>query len=134
MAEFNLKIVTPDGICFDGRVKRIVVRTVSGDVGIMARHANYVSPLAVGEARITYADGKMRSGALAGGMVSVSADETTVGASTFEWSDQIDVERAKRAAEKTQERLNQHKKGDAEWKMAEYKLKRALNRINVTEK
>ena len=134
MAEFNLKIVTPDGICFDGDVKRIVVRTVTGDVGIMARHANFVSPLAVGEARVTYPDGKVRSGALAGGMVSVSGGETTVVASTFEWEDEIDVERAERALKKAQSRLEKYKKGDAEWKMAEFKLKRALNRINVKDK
>ncbi len=134
MAEVNLKIVTPDGICFDGEVKRIVVRTTVGDVGIMARHANYVAPLAVGEARITYADGKTRSGALAGGMISVSGGDTTVVASTFEWADDIDAKRAERALKKAQGRLEKHKKGDAEWKMAEYKLKRALNRINVKNK
>ena len=59
MAEFNLKIVTPDGICFDGTAVRIVVRTTNGDVGIMARHANYVAPLSVGEARVTDKDGKV---------------------------------------------------------------------------
>lgn len=133
MAEFNLKIVTPDGVCFDGQAVRIVLRTVNGDVGIMAKHISYVAPLAVGEARVTDKDGNVRTGALAGGMVSVAGDTTTVVASTFEWSDSIDVDRAKAAAEKAKTKLANLKKGDAEWKLAEYKLKRALNRINIGE-
>ena len=134
MAEFNLKIVTPDGVCFDGAAVRVVVRTINGDVGIMARHAKYLAPLSVGKARVTGADGSVRTGALAGGMVSVSEEGTTIVAQTFEWAEDIDVERAKAAAEKAQTRLESKKKGDAEWKLAEYKLKRALNRINVGEK
>lgn len=134
MAEFNLKIVTPERVCFEGSATRVVVKTTSGDVGIMARHANYVAPLAVGRAKVTDSKGNVREAAHTVGMVTVSKEETIIVAETFEWADEIDVTRAQKAAEKARDRLDKNKQGDAEWKMAEYKLKRALNRINVGKK
>lgn len=38
MTPFHLKIVTPDGLSFDGDACSLTVRTVSGDVGILAGH------------------------------------------------------------------------------------------------
>ncbi|MBQ8003178.1 MAG: F0F1 ATP synthase subunit epsilon, partial [Clostridia bacterium] len=53
----------------------------------------------------------------------------TIIADTFEWSDEIDLERAQRAKEKAEERLKNNST-EFEFKMAELKLKRAINRIN----
>ena len=40
MMPFNLKIVTPDGLAYDGQAEQLIVRTMTGDIGIMARHMN----------------------------------------------------------------------------------------------
>ena len=100
MSTFMLEVITPDGEFFKGEAQRIKVRTVAGDVGIMARHANYLSPLGIGEAKITDADGKVRIAACAGGMLSVMENVVTIAASTFEWADEIDTSRAERAKKK----------------------------------
>lgn len=134
MELFNLKIVTPDGCCYDGKAQRVIVRTVMGDVGILAHHVRYIAPLGVGKAKITDETGSVLIAAAAGGMISVSDENVYIVASTFEWSDDIDVKRAENAAQKAKEYLDAHKKGEEEWKRAEYKLKRALNRINVGQK
>ena len=42
MTPFHLKIVTPDGLIYDGQAEELLVRTTNGDVGILARHMNYV--------------------------------------------------------------------------------------------
>ena len=60
MASFPLKIVTPDGLIFDGQAEKLVVRTVSGDMAVLARHINCVCPLGMGQA-IVEADGNRRS-------------------------------------------------------------------------
>ena len=39
MSEFHLSIVTPERMFFDGEAERVVVRTISGDVGILKGHA-----------------------------------------------------------------------------------------------
>ena len=52
MTGFPLKIVTPDGLEFDGMAEQLIVRTVTGDMGIMAKHADCVAPLGMGEATV----------------------------------------------------------------------------------
>ena len=83
MATFHLQIVTPDRRVFDGEAEKIIVRTVGGDVCILARHIDYAAPLGVGEARMTDAEGNERIAACSGGMLSVADGEVRVMATTF---------------------------------------------------
>lgn len=85
MATFHLQIVTPDRMVFDGQAERIIVRTLRGDVCILARHIDYAAPLGIGEARVTDADGVTRVAACSGGMIGDGAGEVRVTATTFEW-------------------------------------------------
>ena len=48
MTAFHLKIVTPDGLFFDGDAFSLTVRTVAGDVGILAGHLDLVTALGTG--------------------------------------------------------------------------------------
>ena len=60
MSTFPLRIGTPDGLLFEGNVERVICRTVSGDLAILARHCNYCTALGMGEASVvmkTAADG-----------------------------------------------------------------------------
>lgn len=132
MSEFPLKIVTPDGLLFDGTVERVVVRAINGDVCILKNHADYVVPLGIGKARIK-SNGKYRDASCNSGTLTVSDGNATIIALTFEWSDEIDIERAKHAKEVAESRIKNHK-SDYELRLAELKLKRALNRINVSNK
>lgn len=132
MKSFPLEIVTPDGEFFNGEAEYIVVRTVSGEVGIMAGHTDYLNALGMGEARIT-AQGQVRSGACIGGMISVIGGKVRVVATTFEWADQIDVDRAKAAEERAREKLRSHDLSREEQRIAEARLKRALVRISVAK-
>ena len=58
MTQFPLKIVTPDGLIYDGQAEKLIVRTTSGDVAIMARHMNYVTPLGMGQAVVVTESGR----------------------------------------------------------------------------
>ena len=133
MATFHLQIVTPDRMVYDGESPKIIVRTVNGDVCILPRHIDYAVPLAIGEARITDEKGETRVAACNSGMLSVSGNEVRVIPVTFEWADEIDLERAKRAEEEAEERMKTTDHQNREYIMAEAKLKRALTRINVKE-
>ena len=131
MATYHLQIVTPDRKMFDGEAEKLSMRTVGGDVCILARHIDYAAPLGTGEARVTDADGNTRSAACSGGMLSVSGGEVRVMATTFEWADEIDLSRAERAREKAQARLEKLSHDDKEYALVEAKLKRALVRMSV---
>ena len=129
MTPFHLKIVTPDGLIYDGDAEQVTVRTQEGDVSILARHINFVTPLGMGRAAIV-ANGQRRNAACIGGMLSVVNGEVTLVPTTFEWADQIDVERAERAQKKAEERLKAST-SDTEVRLAQAKLHRALVRKSV---
>lgn len=130
MTSFPLKIVTPDGLIFDGPAEQIIVRTTSGDVAILARHINYVAPLGMGKA-VVIASGQRRTAACIGGMLSVVNGEVTLVPTTFEWANEIDIERAERAHQKATNVLGKSDASENDIKLAEAKLRRALVRKSV---
>ena len=128
MAVYHLQIVTPDRMVFDGMAQSIILRTANGDVCILARHIDYAAPLGIGVARVTDENGKTRAAACSGGLLSVSGGEVRVLATTFEWSDEIDAERAAQAQKAAEEKLRAMQRDDVDYALAEAKLKRALIR------
>ena len=131
MSTFHLTISTPDGLLFDGEVQRVRARMIDGGVCRLAHHEHYVSAVGAGEAALVTADGQTRTAACIGGMLTMIDNEATLIATTFEWADQIDLERAKRAKEVAQARISAAKNDKRELMLAEAKLQRALVRINV---
>ena len=130
MTPFKLKIVTPDGLIYDGEAEKLIARTTGGDVCILARHMNYVTPLGMGMA-IVEAGGKRRAAACIGGMLSVSGGEATLVPTTFEWADKIDLQRAEASYEKADKILKSGTASDTELALAQAKLHRALVRKSV---
>ena len=130
MTEFPLKIVTPDGLCFDGLAEELVVRSVSGDVAILARHTDYVTALGMGPALIV-AGGQRRTAACIGGMLSVVDGSVTLLPTTFEWSDAIDVDRAEASHRRADAILKDKNASDTELRLAQARLRRALVRESV---
>ena len=130
MTPFNLKIVTPYGPVFDGQAEELIVRTTSGDLGILAGHMDCVAPLGMGRATIVL-DGKRRYGACIGGMLSVIGGSATLVATTFEWTEDIDVKRADASYDRAKTVLDDRSATDTEIRLAEARLKRALVRKGV---
>jgi len=133
MNDFPLKIVTPDGVQFDGNAQELIVRTTCGDLGILAGHINCVAPLGMGEAMVVV-EGKKRYGACIGGMVSVVNGAVTLVPTTFEWSDSIDAQRADRSQKKAETILADKASSDTDIRLAQARLKRALIRKSVAER
>ena len=131
MSTFHLKISTPDGLMFDGDVERLRVRMIDGDVSLLARHSDYVSAVGAGEAAIVTADGQTKYAACIGGMLAMINNEANLIATTFEWADEIDLERAKRAKDAAEARIAAAKNDSRELLLAQAKLQRALVRIGV---
>ena len=131
MSTFHLKISTPDGLAFDGEVERLRVRMIDGDVSLLAHHMDYVSAVGAGKAAIVTADGETKSAACIGGMLAMIRNEANLIATTFEWADDIDLDRAKRAKEVAEARIAAAKDDDKELMLAQAKLQRALVRISV---
>lgn len=133
MKTFPLRIGTPDGLQFDGEVERVKCRSITGDLAILADHCNYVTALGMGEAYIRLEDGTERHAACIGGMLSVMNGSCHLLATTWEWKENIDIERAKLAKKKAEEKLALTDLSDKERHLAEAKLARATVRLGVAE-
>ena len=132
MTPFALKIVTPDGLAYDGQAEELVIRATTGDMGILAGHINIVASLGMGRATVVI-DGKKRYAACIGGMVSVVNGEVTLVPTTFEWAEDIDAKRAELSAERAKQTLADKSSTDTDIRVAEARLKRALVRSSVAK-
>ena len=130
MTPFTLKIVTPDGLAYDGQAEEVIVRTTSGDIGILAGHLNCVAPLGMGRATIII-DGQKRYGACIGGILSVVNGTVTLVPTTFEWADEIDTDRVEASSQRARSILQDKQATSTDVKLAEARLRRALVRKNV---
>ena len=131
MASFPLKIVTADGLIFDGMAEKVIVRTTAGDTAILARHINCVYPLGMGRA-VVEINGERKTAACIGGMLNVINGAATLVPTSFEWAEDIDLVRAQESARAAEEMLQKRSElSPQEIAMAEAKLKRALIRQNV---
>ena len=130
MNSFALKIVTPDGLIFDGQAQQLIIRTVTGDMGILAGHTDCVAPLGMGLATVIV-EGEKRYGACIGGMVSVLNGEVKLVPTTFEWAAEIDAARAAASEARAKAVLADKTSSDTDLRLAEARLKRALIRKRV---
>ena len=130
MRPFSLKIVTPDGMVFDGQAESLSLRTTTGVLGILAGHTNLVTPLGQGRCTIVL-EGKRRYAACIGGMVSVLDGVVTLIPTTFEWAEDIDSDRVERSYQRAQDVLSNKDASRTDLTLAEARLKRALVRKSV---
>lgn len=85
MNSFHLKIVTPDGVCYDGDAQSVTVRSITGYLGILAGHIDITTPLADGEARVIF-DGETRTAHCSRGLLCVQGGEVTLLPAVFRWT------------------------------------------------
>ena len=131
MKTYPLQISSPEGVIFKGDVVKVKCRTITGDLAILAGHINYCTALGMGEAVIELEDGNRRSAACIGGMLSVMDGECHILATTWEFAEDIDLDRAKAALERAEKKLKETNLDDKEMRVAKAKLQRAMVRIGV---
>ena len=130
---YHLQIVTPDGQRFDGQAERIIVPTIQGPVGILARHINYVTALGMGQAKVVTEEGE-RLAACMGGMVAGTDGDVKVLSTTFEWAEDIDVPRAEASLARAEAMLADADADDQAKQYANARKKRALVRLSIAKK
>lgn len=132
MAEkLTLDIVTPYGHVFTEEVDEVVTTGSEGEFGILPDHVPFLTTLKVG--MLTYKKGS-ETGIffINSGYAEVGPERVTILADSAEKSVDIDVERAKAAMKRAEERLQQIDKFDQA--RATSSLERALGRIHVAER
>ncbi|MCM2535735.1 F0F1 ATP synthase subunit epsilon [Neobacillus pocheonensis] len=132
MKTIKVSVVTPDGPVYESDVEMVITRAQSGELGILPGHIPLVAPLVISSVRLKR-DGKTEQIAVNGGFIEVRPDQVTILTPTAELASDIDVERAQRAKERAEQRLQDQHQEHIDFKRAELALKRAVNRLGVSE-
>ena len=107
-----------------------MLRSITGDIAILAHHTNYCTAVGMGTAKVHFPDGTVREAACVGGMLSVMDGICRLLPTTFEWSDEIDLVRAEEAKRRAEELLKEKLSEEARIQ-ARARLYRALIRIQT---
>jgi F-type H+-transporting ATPase subunit epsilon len=129
---FDLSLVTPEGAAYEGEAEMLIVPGVSGEIGVLARHAPLVAMLKAGEIRIK-SSGDWQAFAAGPGYFKVQQDRALVLVDDAVRAEEIDVEQARREAEEARallDRIDSGAEEDDRWKV-DQRLRHAENKIAV---
>ena len=99
MAQFNIHILASDNAFYEGPCESLVVPTIRGQYGILAGHYNLISAVVPGKLTFRVPGEEDQFVAVSSGIVKVENNEVLVLVDTAERPEEIDENRAKRAAE-----------------------------------
>ncbi len=129
-AEFNVHILSADRTFYEGKCVSLIFPSLDGHLGIMAHHSNLVAAVVPGILTCRLSDGTSFQAAVSNGLVRVENNDVLLLADTLERPEEIDENRARRAAEQAREALL-HEQSRQEYLQAEADLARAMNRLKV---
>ena len=126
---FEFKIIEPDGMFFEGEGEFLEFTSVEGRMGVYKNHIPLTTILEPCVIKI-HANGEVKKAAVMGGFIEIQKERITILAEDANWPEEIDVERAKAAKQRAEERLSKREAG-LDVLRAEAALKRAMARIGA---
>jgi len=131
--KLQFEIVTPDRLVLKEEVDELQIPGKNGYLGILPGHAPLITELMTGE--LSYCKDKTtRYLSVSGGYCEVLPDRVTVLAERAEKPEEINVDRALAAKQRAEKRLAQPQNPDIDLDRAMVSLKRALIRLQVSQK
>lgn len=129
---FELQIITPDRVFWQGEAFMLELNTSEGEVGIYKKHIPMTMLLEPGIARIHRQEGILEA-AVHAGFIEVLPDKISVMAEIAEWPDEIDANRAREAEQRAERRLQAHDPA-IDTSRAEVALKKAIVRLQLAKR
>jgi F-type H+-transporting ATPase subunit epsilon len=135
----RFELVSPSGRVYEGDVEMVVVPAVTGEIGILPRHAPLVAHLAIGRVRVLDPDGTWLNFAVADGFAKVQFDKVIILADAAEEANSIDIPRVEMALERATHRLEMYHLGtvpegeEVDPYREQLAIRRARNRLKVAE-
>ncbi|MDO4339053.1 MAG: ATP synthase F1 subunit epsilon [Eubacteriales bacterium] len=130
MSTFQVYILAADCALYEGPCESLVVPTLQGQYGILPHHSNMIGAVIPGSMLYKIPDQPVQTAAVSAGLVKVENNEVLVLVDSAERPEEIDENRAKRAADEAREALLQ-RKSIQEYRFAQANLARAINRLRV---
>ncbi|RKN78837.1 F0F1 ATP synthase subunit epsilon [Paenibacillus ginsengarvi] len=132
MSTFLLEVVTPERKVYAQDVNMVIVKGISGELGILPNHIPLVTPLKIAPIIIKKGNATELI-AVNGGFMEVRKEKVVILAESAEFPGDIDVERARAAKERAEQRLGA-KQDEVDFRRAELSLQRAMNRLDTASK
>lgn len=134
MAEnIHLEIVTPEQRVVSEDAKIVMAPGALGEFGVLAGHTPFMTSLKVGAIRYEDTSGNERLIFVSGGFAEALPDKVTILADAAERRREIDIERAKAAKVRAEERLARERDERVDYIRARAALLRAVQRIALAE-
>ena len=102
---FKLKIITPERVFYEGEVSMVEFNTTEGEIGIYKKHVPSTVIVSPGILTITEAE-ETKEAALHAGFAEILQEEVVILAEIVEWPEEIDLDRAKAARDRAEERIH----------------------------
>ncbi len=130
---FTLEVVSAEGSLYSGKVKSVRVTGSEGELGIRFGHTPLLTTIKTGLVTLVDENDKEDQIYLAGGVLEVQPEVTTILADTALRADDIDEAKAKEAMNAAKEAINKHSSGDVDYNTALARLADAMARLKVVE-
>ena len=130
---FQLEVVSADGSLYSGKVKSVRVTGSEGALGIRYGHTPLLTTIKTGMVSIIDDQEVEDQIYLAGGVLEVQPESTTILADTALRANDIDEAKAQEAMNAAKEAINKHSSGDVDYNTALAKLADAMARLKVVE-
>lgn len=128
---FNLEILAPDKIFFDGQAEALTLTAPDGALTVLTGHAPMVSAVSSGVASIKI-DGAVHTAFCSDGFLEVKKDKTSLFTQSAEWAENIDTARALEAKLRAEAKMREE--SVREHTHNEVSLARAVARLRIADK
>lgn len=110
----KIEVVSPEKVLYSGEGTMVITRTLGGgEIAFQPGHAPFLGALQECHTRVFLADGSVEDIAVHGGFVEVSDNTVSILSDTAELGSQVDIERARAAKERAEERLRHEHDAEA---------------------
>jgi F-type H+-transporting ATPase subunit epsilon len=129
--KLRLRVATPENVKFDEDADMVIMRCITGDIGILPNHEACSAILDFGVLRIMSGNAEERRMAVFGGMAQIRDNVVTVLANDAQWPEDIDISLVEAEREKAQRRV-QENADDLQIQKDQVVLRRTLVQIEVS--
>lgn len=113
-ATLTVEVVSPEAVLYSGEATMVITRTLGGgEIAFQAGHSAFLGALIENHTRVFLADGSVEDIAVHGGFVEVSDNKVSILSDAAEVGSMIDVERARAAKARAEERLRSEHDAEA---------------------
>lgn len=132
MDSFHLTILKADAMFYEGPGSEVVVPALDGLYGVLPGHSNTILALIPGKLTFKVPGRSETVAAVSSGFIKVENGDVLILVDAAERPEEIDINRAKRAADEALEAMLQQMSRQ-DYHTAQSRLARALNRMSIKE-